>query len=620
MIRVADYFVRYLADRQVDTAFLVSGGMMMHLMDAVAREPRIAYFCNFHEQASAMAADAYARVTGRAGLCLATGGPGGTNLLTGLVGAWQDSIPIVFLTGQSKLCDTVRGNNIAGLRQYGMFEVDLIPIVQSVTKYAAFVDRACDARIHMEKAFHLATTGRPGPVLLDVPLDIQGALIDPDRLPRFDEQKELAEQAQPLLLSDQRVERILTQLRAAKKPLLWAGHGVRCSASVESFRVLVERLGIPVLTTHLAKDLLPYEHPLFVGHPGIKGNRAANLALNETDLLLVIGSSLHGQNIGWEPELFVPGACKIHVDPDPAILQKTKAIVTEQIQADVGVFVAAMSCLLDSHCHETGRYRLWREQCQTLKTQHAPMSEGHQLGPADGPANLYEVIDILSDELPDNAIIMSDAGQPTYAVPQALRSRSRHRYLAPGSLAEMGWALPAAIGAAAAAPGTTIVVIVGDGSLQTNLQELQTIRQYNLNVKLVVINNDGYASIRSTQDRFFAGTYIGSTRESGVVLPDIRRIADAYGITHVACQERSTIATSLRQLLASPGPAICEVAAMRDQEILPAVTSVRLPDGKMRSTPLHVMTDGRAKSAFSVPTLPHSLQAGVMANTVVATR
>jgi acetolactate synthase-1/2/3 large subunit len=614
MIRVADYFVRYLADRQVDSAFLVSGGMMMHLMDAVAREPRISYFCNFHEQASAMAADAYARVTGRAALCLATGGPGGTNLLTGLVGAWQDSIPIVFLTGQSKLCDTVRGNNMPGLRQYGMFEVDLIPIVQSVTKYAAFVDRAANARFHMEKAFHLATTGRAGPVLLDVPLDIQGALIDPDGLQGYDEQ------AQPLELSDQRVERILTQLRVAKKPLLWAGHGVRCSGSVESFRTLVDRLGIPVLTTPMAKDLLPFEHPLFVGHPGIKGNRAANLALSETDLLIVIGSSLHGQNIGWEPELFVPRACKIHVDPDLAILQKTKAIVTEQIQADVGVFVAAMSCMLDAHSHETGRYRLWRERCQTLKTEHVPMSEGHQLGPADGPANLYEVVDILSDELPENAIIVTDAGQPTYAVPQALRSRSRHRYLAPGSLAEMGWALPAAIGAAAAEPSTTIVVVVGDGSLQTNIQELQTIRQYDFNVKIIVINNDGYASIRSTQDRFFAGTYIGSTRESGVVLPDIRRIADAYGITHVACPERSTIRTSLQQLLASPGPAICEVAAMRDQEILPAVTSVRLPDGKMRSTPLHVMTDGRAKPAFGVPSLARSLQAGVMANNVAVAR
>ncbi len=229
-LRVADYFVDFLAQRGVDASFMVSGGMMMHLMDAVGRDDRFRLYFNHHEQASAMAADAYSRVTGRPGFCLATGGPGGTNLVTGLVGAYQDSIPLIFLTGQSKVCDTVRGTNNPGLRQLGFLEVDLVPIVQSVTKYAAFVHRAQDARFHMEKAFHLATTGRPGPVLLDVPLDIQGAMIDPSSLEGFEPTEEIS------TLTPQSVAKILSQLQSAKQPLILAGHGIRCAGAVESFR------------------------------------------------------------------------------------------------------------------------------------------------------------------------------------------------------------------------------------------------------------------------------------------------------------------------------------------------------------------------------------------------
>ncbi len=584
LVRVADYFADFLAQRGIDTTFMVSGGMMMHLMDAVGRDDRFRLYFNHHEQASAMAADAYARVTGRPGFCLATGGPGGTNVLTGLVGAYQDSIPLIFLTGQSKVCDTVRGNNIPGLRQFGFLEVDLVPIVESVTKYAAFVHRAQDARFHMEKAYYLATHGRPGPVLLDVPLDIQGAMIDPDTLPGFEAPTEAS------ALTPQNVAKILKQLQAAKKPLILAGHGIRCAGAVTSFRKLVDALEIPVAITQLGKDVLPYAHPLFVGHPGVKGNRAANITLQDADLLLVIGSSLHGQTIGWESELFAPTAHKIHVDPDPAILQKTKGIVTEQLQADVSELIEALTKAVASQSLDRTKHASWRDRCRELKNLHSPMSEPHKLGPKDGPANLYEIVDIVSDIVPANTILLSDSGQSTYVVPQALRQKDSHRYLAPGSLAEMGWALPAAIGAAAADPKNTVFAFVGDGSLQTNIQELQTIRHTGFNIKILVINNDGYASIRGTQDRFFSGNYVGSTRESGITLPELQRIAHAYDIPYLSCPNRGDLSDCIQKMMAHSGPVICEVAAMRDQDIIPAVTSVKLPDGRMRSAPLQTMS------------------------------
>ncbi len=300
MIRVADYFAQFLADRGVEAAFMVAGGQMMHLIDAIGRVDSVRYYCSHHEQASAMAADAYARLTGHVGLCYATGGPGGTNVVTGLVGAYQDSIPVIFLTGQCKVRDTIRGNSLTGLRQMGMFEVDIVSIVDSVTKYAAFVDVPADARYHMEKAYHLATTGRPGPVLLDVPLDVQGAMIDPAALRGFDPLNETSD-----LPMSEALE-VMIALAGARRPLILAGHGIRCAGAVDTFHSLVHRLGIPVVTTQLAKDLLPHTHPLFVGHPGIKGDRAANLAVQAADVILVVGSSLHIQNIGWEAEQFAP--------------------------------------------------------------------------------------------------------------------------------------------------------------------------------------------------------------------------------------------------------------------------------------------------------------------------
>jgi acetolactate synthase-1/2/3 large subunit len=582
MMRVADYFAHFLAERGVSAAFMVSGGQMMHLIDAISRVPSVRYYCGHHEQACAMAADAYARLTGRVGLCYATGGPGGTNVITGLVGAYQDSIPIVFLTGQCKVRDTIQGNGFTGLRQMGMFEVDIVSIVSSVTKYAAFVDRPEDARYHMEKAYHLATSGRPGPVLLDVPLDVQGAQIDPAKQRPFTGHRETVRATPDLSV-------VHDALRDAVRPLIFAGHGIRCAGAIDSFRLLARELQIPVVTTQLAKDLLAYNDPLFVGHPGIKGDRAANLAVQSSDLILVLGSSLHIQNIGWETDQFAPHARKIHIDPDPLVLRKTRTIVSDQIECPVEQFIEHFITSPEI-ARDSGIRWNWLERTREWKHRFASTKEPHVLGSLDSPLNLYEVVDALSDVIAENAVVLTDAGQPTYVVPQAYRLKESQRFLAPGSLAEMGWALPAAIGAAAANPSREVVAIIGDGSLQTNIHELQTLRHNGFNVKILVVNNGGYASIRSTQNRFFAGHYVGSTSESGVSLPDLAKLAAAYELPYEACRNRRELHSCLRATFGQIGPVLLEVHCQKNQDIIPIVASRQLPDGRMSSAALHMMS------------------------------
>ena len=582
MMRVADYFAYFLAERGVSTAFMVSGGQMMHLIDAISRVQSIRYYCCHHEQACAMAADASARLTGAVGLCYATGGPGGTNLITGLVGAYQDSIPIFFLTGQCKVRDTIQANVLTGLRQMGMFEVDIVSIVSSVTKYAAFVDRPEDARYHMEKAYHLATNGRPGPVLLDVPLDVQSALIDPAKQRAFTAPRETVRSTPDLSL-------VQAALREAVRPLVFAGHGIRCAGAVDNFRLLVKQLQLPVVTTQLAKDLLAYTDPLFVGHPGIKGDRAANFAVQSADLILVLGSSLHVQNIGWEADQFAPHARKIHIDPDPMVLRKTRTIVSDQIECPaekfIEYFIESSRTTRDGCIHWN-----WLERTRQWKHRFESTKEPHVLGPMDGPLNLYEVVDALSDFIAENAVVLTDAGQPTYVVPQAYRLKESQRFLAPGSLAEMGWALPAAIGAAAANPSREVVAIIGDGSFQTNIHELQTLRHNAFNVKVIVVNNGGYASIRSTQNRFFSGHYVGSTPESGVSLPDLAKLAAAYELPYEVCRVSSELHSCLRATFGQVGPMLLEVYCQKNQDIIPIVASRQLSDGSMSSAALHMMS------------------------------
>jgi acetolactate synthase-1/2/3 large subunit len=580
-MRVADYIAQTVENTGSEAFFMVSGGMMMHLMDAFGRLQKMQYYCNHHEQASAMAADAYSRESGKLGVCLATSGPGATNLLTGLVGAYQDSVPILFLTGQSKRAETIRASGIPGLRQLGFLEVDIVPIVQSVTKYAAFIESPERARYHLEKALYLAQNGRPGPVLLDVPLDVQGAPM-PDNSEGFEPARDL-----PLPEQGDAMDSLLSRIANAKRPLILAGHGFRAAGLVQEFRELVEQLGVPVATTVMAKDLLPFDHPLFVGHPGVKADRGANFALQAADLLLIVGCSLHVMTTGYEGDSFAPNAHKIQIDVDPACLQREKVGVHEKHQWDIRQYVPAF-------LERAGKVKIrvpekWKTICCRWKNSYCSANEPHVFGEPSSPVNAYEFVQLLDQCLDGTETLLTDAGQPFFFLPQALRLKPGQRYLIPGSLAEMGYGLGASLGAAVASPHKRIVAVLGDGSLQTNLQELQTLAHHKVDVKIFVINNDGYASIRTTQKTFFNEHYVGATPQSGVTLPSTEKIAAAYGIPYLRSENRSDAAECIQKTLSQPGLVLCEVMSLIDQRILPAVPSYLLPDGRMRSRALHEM-------------------------------
>lgn len=565
----------------------------MHLMDAFGRIPGMRYYCNHHEQASAFAADAYARETGKLGICLATSGPGATNVVTGLAGSYQDSVPVLFLTGQCKLRETVRGRKIPGLRQCGFLEVDIVPIAQSITKYAAFVDNPLDVRYHLEKAIHLASTGRPGPVLLDIPLDIQAAQIVPEELRGYTPEAASAPPA-----AEEELEKIFHAVQSAKRPLIIAGHGIRCANSAEIFRTLAEKWRVPVATTLMAKDLLPENHPLFVGHPGPRAQRGANFVAQAADVILFIGSSIHIQTVGYEGELFAPNALKIQLDLDQAVLAKEHIGSQWKFAWDINDYLPRLLRKIEGSAWNPPTSDEWRSVCLQWKETYSSRTEAHVYGSSEDRVNLYEFADVLSDMLTGNESLMTDAGQPHPILAQAMRLKHGQRYLNPGSFAQMGYALPAALGAAVGAPDKMIISIFGDGSLQTNIQELQTLVTHNPNIKVFVINNDGYASIRNTQKTFFNGFYVGSTPESGVTLPDTEKMCAAYGVPYLKCRNRGELRETLTKAIQSKGLLLCEIMAQVDQRILPVVPSQLMPDGNIKSKALHEMN----------PPIPHSFE------------
>ena len=592
MMRVADYIAGTLAKHGVKCVFMVSGGGMMHLIDAVPRAG-LTYVCNHHEQACAMAAEGYARKTGELGVCYATSGPGATNILTGLVGAWQDSAPVLFLTGQSNVKQTIQGSGIEGLRQFGTFEVDIVPIVKSVTKYAAFIDDASTIRMHLEKAIALATSGRPGPVLLDIPLNIQGAPVDPASLLGY-----APEPANEPDLSTA-IRGVMDRLHTAKRPLILAGHGVRMGKAAELFRDVIDALGVPVALTQLSKDLLPYAHPLFTGHPGVKGDRAGNFAVQNADVILTIGCSLHAQTTGYDQSMFAPNAYKIQVDIDRAVLQREAAKVDEKICADVHVFLRALHTHMRVPFRTDADLDAWRTRCREWKEWYAVRKEPHVID--DGPVNLYEFVDVLSDQLRGKETIVTDAGCSFYVLGQAFKLKDTQRYIVSGALGSMGYALPAGIGAAQTGDAHPVICVTGDGSLQTNIQELATMRHVSPNLKLFIISNDGYASIRNTQQSFFQGYYVGSSHDSGVWMPPLQKIADAYNLPYVLCGKRADLQSAVERTLSQNGPVICEVMCQATQQIIPSVTSVRLPDGRMQSKNLDEMYPFLEEGKLPIP-------------------
>jgi len=582
-IRVADYIIQTLADRGVRHVFMVTGGGAMHLNDAIGREKRIQYICNHHEQASAMAAEGYARTTGKLGFVNVTAGPGGVNALNGVFGAFTDSVPMLVVSGQVKRETCLRTFQLTGkLRQFGDQEVDIVHMVANMTKYAVMLSVPEDIRYHLERAIHLATTGRPGPCWLDVPVDVQGSQIDPSSLRGYDPGEDaLATDHDRLaeICAD-----IIERISKAKRPVIMAGTGVRAAAAVDVFQQVIEKLQIPV-TTAWTHDTIATSNPLFCGRPGSIGDRPGNFTVQNSDLILVIGSRLNVRQVSYNWANFARHAFKIQVDIDAAELEKPMVKIDLPICSDARLFLEEMDRQLTAHTPPES-HRNWLAWCAERQRRY-PVFQPEKQTSQGQEINPYHFAHVLFQELAADDVIACGDATATITTFQCADIQLGQRLLSNSGAASMGYDLPAAIGAAVARDGKRVICLAGDGSVQMNIQELQTIAHHRWPIKLFVLNNGGYLSIRQTQSNFF-GLQIGSTAESGVSFPDHVKLAGAYGL-HGSRLEGPDFVEQLRLVLASPHPEVCEVMLDRTQTFEPKLTSRRLPDGRMVSSPLEDM-------------------------------
>lgn len=579
-MKLSDYVVDFVADLGVRHVFMLTGGGAMHLNDSVGACKRIDYVCMLHEQAASMAAETYAKVTGDVGVCMVTTGPGGTNSVTGVAGAWLDSTPVLFISGQVKRAD-LKGES--GVRQMGVQEVDIVSIVSPITKYAVTVLEPSSIRYHLEKAVHLALHGRPGPVWIDIPLDVQGASIDVGALSGYEPTDDADRVAAPLAHDlTTHVAQAIELLNASARPILYVGNGVRLARAEPELHEAIRRLGIPILSTWMAHDLVPDDHTLYVGRPGPVAPRGANFALQNCDYLLAVGARLNLVVTGYAPDRYARAARKVMVDVDAAELRKLRDTIDLPIEADAKAFLVE---LLRQAEHIVPRDRCdWHARCRDWKSRY-PVVLPEYRGLAD-KVSTYVLADVLSDATRgDDTIVSGSSGAGIEIFLLAYRVRQGQRVLVTPALGAMGYGLPASIGACLARERKRTILVNGDGGLQLNVQELQTIRRLGLPIKLFVLSNSGYSSIRTSQQRYF-GRLTGADPSSGVTLPDLERLATAYELPFARIEHQHDIGHQIARVLATDGPIICEVMTPDDEPRAPSLNSMRREDGSMVSKPL----------------------------------
>jgi acetolactate synthase-1/2/3 large subunit len=583
--KLSDYLMRRIADAGVTHAFLITGGGAMHLNDSIAKEKRLSWYCNHHEQGCSIAAEGYARVAGRPALVNVTTGPGGINALNGVYGAYTDSIPMVVVSGQVKRETAQPIRRSPGLRQLGDQEVDIVAMARPVTKYCEIVEDPSSIRYHVEKALYLATSGRPGPVWLDVPSDVQGAQIDEATLRGFDPGAEPP--GAPLPGAPQTdlaaaCDDVMARLAKAERPVLLVGTGVRLAGAQETFLRVIDKLGIPVAMTWTAVDQLANDHPLYGGRAGTIGDRGGNFTVQNADLLIVVGSRLNIRQVSYNWENFAHHAFKVIVDVDPAELVKPMVKPDLAVVADARVFLEEIERRLERAAHDPKKHATWAAWCRERVAKYPILLDRHQaVGPKMNP---YRFVHRLFERLRDDDVVVCGNATASVVPFQVGRIRQGQRVFANSGDASMGYDLPAAIGAAVARGGKRVICLAGDGSLQMNVQELMTASHNHLPVKLFVLDNGGYLSMRTTQGNFFK-RFIGEGPESGVGFPDFGKLADAYGWPFVAIDETSWEA-SLDRALEGDGLTFAHALLDPAQQFEPKLAARQLPDGRMVSPTL----------------------------------
>lgn len=577
-VKVSDYVAEFVAGLGVKHVFLLPGGGSMHLVDSVSRRAGLKYVCNLHEQACAIAAEAYAQYTNNFGVALVTTGPGGTNAMTGLAAAWVDSTPCLFLSGQVKRPDLSGGR---GVRMMGFQEVDIVSLVKPITKYAVTVTEPRSIRYHLEKAACLARAGRPGPVWIDVPLDVQASMIERTGLPSFTPP---APSRKPEAATLRRqVAEAIALLNQAERPVILVGHGVRQAGALSEFLRLTRHLRIPVLTTWRALDFLPEDDPLFAGRPGAAGQRGANFTQQNADWLLVLGARLDLGQTAYSHKNFARGARKVMVDIDPREIAKMTMPIDVPVCADAKDFLGEF--LRQRRHVAPADHQAWLARCLAWKRRYPVVLPEYRK--ERGHVNDYVLLEVLSEEMRGTDLLVpGSSGACSERTMQSFKAKRGMRVLNSNGLGAMGFALPAAIGGCIASGRRRTVSIDGDGGFQLNVQELETIARLKLPIKLFVLNNQGYASIRTSQRSYFKGRYAGSDPSSGLTLPDTLRVAKAYGLPAMRISSHSGLRAGVRRALESVGPMICDVVGDKDQPTVPRVTSFQRPDGTMVSRPM----------------------------------
>ena len=583
MIKVSDYIAQSLVQCGIEHVFMVTGGNSMHLNDSIGRESRLQYICNHHEQASAIAAEGYYRAKGKMSAVIVTSGPGGTNTITGVIGQWLDSIPCIYISGQVKLETSTSTYPGAGLRQLGDQEINIVDIVRPITKYAEMVRDPHKIKYHIEKAVSISKSGRPGPVWIDVPLDIQSSVIAESSLMRYNpEDDEICFSADELT---NQANDIIEKIKQAERPVILAGHGIRLSGGINYFVELIEKLNIPVLTSICGHDLLWSDHPLYFGRPGICGDRHGNFIVQNCDLVLVVGARLGIRQISYNYSAFAREAFRIMVDIDKDELDKPTLDIHMKIHSDAKLF---LTCMLK----EIGDEKLekkdkWISWCDKVRTNLPSVLEDNLANQEF--VNSYSFADNLFKSLDKGDLVVTGNGTAYTSTFQIMHINEGVRVFANQACSSMGYDIPAAIGACIASNKNPVILITGDGSIQMNIQELQTIVHYQLPIKIFVLNNNGYLAQRKTQDAYFNGFYVGSESGSGVSCPDICRIADAYGIKTFKIKDEKSMKEVTTMILRMHEAVLCEVFMDPEQSLLPKLSSSVSRDGKMRSRPLEDM-------------------------------
>lgn len=594
MIKVSDFIFRHLVEKHgIKHCFLVTGGGAMHLNDSIGHTKGLAYICNHHEQASAIAAEGYYRTCGKLCVTNVTTGPGGTNAITGVLGQYLDSIPGLYISGQIKTSTYKHTYPYLNLRQLGDQEADIVSVVTPITKYAKTVYNPLDIKYELDKAIAIALDGRPGPVWLDIPLDVQGAMVDETQMREFDS-SELIDPVKHSLV-DEQIKELIEKIKLAKSPVIYVGNGVRLAKREKEFISLVEKLNIPVVTAISGSDVIWHNHPLCFGKPGICGDRIGNIMVQNADLLIVLGTRLSIRQVSYAYDLLAPKAYKVMVDIDLAEMQKPTLSIDMPIHANLSEFIDKMLNATEELTAPAAfeAFKTWgrilQQKLPTLLDDN-PDSEGY--------TNSYKFADELFKQLGDGDVVVTGNGTAYTCTYQAMQVNKGTRVFANQGCAAMGYDLPAAIGAVVSnearengIKGGKTVLVTGDGSLQMNIQELQTLITYKMPLKIFVLENEGYLAIKTTQKSFFKGEFTGSNPASGVICPNLSKIAAAYGIQYTSISENGVaLSDAIARTLASEGPMICEVHMHPEQTLFPKSASFMDKEtGKMSSAPLEKM-------------------------------